>query len=326
MIRFGMIGTNKIADSFVEAAASVPNVRIEAVYSRTAQTAQLFAEKHGIARTHTNLDAFAQDNELDAIYIATPNIMHAPQAMKFIYNGKHVLCEKPITTNVRELEQLIASASTHGVLLMEAMKPACLPAMAALRSLLPRIGPVKRAVISYCQYSSRYDAFKRGEIMNAFKLELGNGSLMDIGVYCIHPIVSLFGAPDRIQADAFMLSTGVDGNGTIVMQYPEMDVLISHSKIMDSYLPSEIQGDQGSILIDRISTPQQLTLYMRGQEPEVLDFTCDKPVMAYEIEHFANCIEQGLLEAPCVPHAVSLETTRIMDEARQQIGLMFPRD
>lgn len=326
MLRFGMIGTNKIADSFAEAVASIPHVSIEAVYSRTSQTAQQFAEKHGIAHTYTDLDAFAQDSQLDAIYIATPNIMHAPQAMTFIHSGKHVLCEKPITTNARELEQLIAAAAAQGVLLMEAMKPACLPAMEALRSLLPRIGPVKRAVISYCQYSSRYDAFKRGEIMNAFKLELGNGSLMDIGVYCIHPIVALFGAPDRIQADALMLSTGVDGSGTIVMQYPEMDVLISHSKITDSYLLSEIQGDQGSILIDRISTPQQLTLHIRGQEPELLDFTCDKPIMAYEIEHFAHCIEQGLLEAPYVPHAVSLETMRMMDEARQQIGLTYPRD
>ncbi|MGZ9585749.1 Gfo/Idh/MocA family protein [Paenibacillus marinisediminis] len=326
MIRFGMIGTNKIADEFVKAAAAVDNVRIAAVYSRLNDTAASFAHKHAIARTYTDLDTFASDPELDAIYIATPNIVHAPQAMLFLRHGKHVLCEKPITTNVRELQQLIAAAKQHGVLLMEAMKPACLPAMAELRSLIESIGPVRRAVFSYCQYSSRYDAFKRGEVMNAFKPELGNGSLMDIGVYCVHPLVALFGAPANIHAKGYTLSTGVDGSGLLTLSYPEMDALISHSKITDSYLPSEIQGEQGTILIDRISTPQQLVLHLRGKEPQILDYTCELPIMAYEIQHFANSVEQGLTEAPLVPHAVSLETTRIMQEARRQIGLVYPRD
>jgi len=326
MLRFGMIGTNRIADEFAEAAASISDVRIDAVYSRLASTAESFASKHQITRTYADLEQFAQDTELDAIYIATPNIVHAPQAMLFLRNGKHVLCEKPITTNVRELEQLIAVAAQHGLLLMEAMKPACLPAMEGLRTLIEQIGPIRRAVFSYCQYSSRYDAFKRGEVMNAFKPELGNGSLMDIGVYCIHPIVSLFGAPENVHAEGYKLSTGVDGSGSLVLQYAEMDAILFHSKITDSLLPSEIQGEQGTILIDRISAPQQLTLYRRGQDKEVFDYTCTKPIMAYEIQHFADTIHKGLTQAPLVPHAVSLETTRIMELARRQIGLVYPRD
>lgn len=326
MITFGMIGTNKIADEFVQAAAHVAHVQIRAVYSRTADTATRFANKHHIAHIHTDLDAFASDPTLDAIYIATPNIVHAPQAMLFLRNGKHVLCEKPITTNVRDLEQLITTSKQNGLLLMEAMKPACLPAMQGIRELISSIGPVRRAVLSYCQYSSRYDAFKRGEVLNAFKPELGNGSLMDIGVYCIHPLVALFGAPDYILADAFQLSSGVDGSGTLTLRYKEMNALISHSKITDSYLPCEIQGELGAILIDRISTPQIVTLQLRGKEPQVFDYSVTKPVMTYEIEHFTDAIQQGLTEAPLVPHAVSIETTRVMEEARKQFGLTYPRD
>ena len=96
---------------------------------------------------------------------------------------------------------------------MEAMKTTLLPNFQVIKENIHRIGKVRRYFTSFCKYSSRYDKYKNGEILNAFKPELSNGALMDIGVYCIEPIINLFGKPKSIKANGFMLESGVDGQG-----------------------------------------------------------------------------------------------------------------
>src|SRR5690606_5384475 len=138
-------------------------------------------------------------------------------------HGKHILCEKPIASNTSELMEMIKAAKENNVLLMEALKSGFLPSYSSIRENLHKIGPVRRYFASYCQYSSRYDAYKEGNVLNAFKPEFSNGSLMDIGVYCIYPMVQLFGKPDSIKASGFMLNSGVDGEGAILAHYKDME-------------------------------------------------------------------------------------------------------
>lgn len=326
MIRFGVIGTNWITEEFIHAARELEGFALTAVYSRTEERAKEFAAKFGVQTTFTDLESMAKSDEIDAVYIASPNSFHARQAILCMNHGKHVLCEKPLASNTREVQNMISAARENGVLLMEAMKTTLLPNFQSIRAHLHKIGKVRRYFASYCQYSSRYDAYKAGTVLNAFNPAFSNGSLMDLGIYCLYPLVVLFGKPKRIKAGAILLGSGVDGEGGILMEYEDMDAVIMHSKITNSYLPSEIQGEDGSILIDKIHTPTKVEIRYRDGSTEEITQPQAKHPMAYEIKEFMELIRNGKRESPVNSHANSLAVAEIMEEARKQIGLVYPAD
>ncbi|RED51708.1 Gfo/Idh/MocA family protein [Cohnella lupini] len=326
MIRFGVIGTNWITEDFINAARRIGNFSLTAVYSRSETTGQAFAEKHGISHVYSDLDSFAASGEWDAVYIASPNSFHADQAVLCMSHGKHVLCEKPIGSNTAEVARMAEAAAEYGVVLMEAMKSTVTPNFLAIRDNLHKIGPVRRYFGSYCQYSSRYDLYKRGELPNAFNPEFSNGALMDLGVYCIYPLVVLFGVPDRIQANGFMLDSGVDGAGSLLLGYKDMDAVIQYSKIVDSYASAEIQGEKGTIVFDKISRPDKVEIRYRDGKIEDLTVPQEDNAMYYEVREFISLIQSGAKQSELNSHANSLAVIGVMDEARRLMGLSFPAD
>ncbi|ART76598.1 oxidoreductase [Sutcliffiella horikoshii] len=326
MIRFGVIGTNWITESFINAALESEDFRLTAVYSRKEETAKNFGEKFSVTTTYTDLNEFSRSNEFDAVYIASPNSLHAKQAIACMNQGKHVLCEKPIATNTRELSEMIAAAKRNNVVLMEAMKSTLLPNFLAVKENLHKIGKIRRYVTSYCQYSSRYDKYKEGTVLNAFKPEFSNGALMDIGIYTIYPMVALFGKPKALFAMAHMLESGVDGQGSILFQYDGMDASVAYSKIANSYLPSEIQGEEGTIILDTIHTPEKIRIkYKDGSEEDITVSQKDQS-MFYEAEEFIRLIKFGEKESSINSLNTSLQTMELIEEARKQIGLVYPAD
>ncbi|WP_017437843.1 Gfo/Idh/MocA family protein [Saccharococcus caldoxylosilyticus] len=326
MIRFATIGTNWITEAFIEAAREVEDFSLAAVYSRTEEKAQEFAQKTGAARTFTDLEELAKSEEIDAVYIASPNSLHAEQAVFLMNHGKHVLCEKPLASNEKEVKAMIEAARRNGVVLMEAMKTTLLPNFQAIRQHLHKLGKIRRYFASYCQYSSRYDAYKQGTILNAFNPAFSNGALMDIGVYCIYPMVVLFGKPNRLQASSLKLESGVDGEGTIIFTYENMDAVVMYSKITNSYLPAEIQGEDGSMLIDAIHTPTKVEIRYRDGRVEDITVPQEKPPMYYEAKEFIELIRSGKRESEVNSHEHSLLTIALMEEARKQTGIVFPAD
>ncbi|MDR4886743.1 Gfo/Idh/MocA family oxidoreductase [Fredinandcohnia sp. QZ13] len=326
MIRFGIIGTNWITDAFLEATKTIEDFSLTAVYSRTEERAKEFAEKYQASYTFTSIEEMAQSDVIDAVYIASPTSFHASQAIILLNHGKHVLCEKPIASNSVELNEMIHAAKGNQVLLMEALKSGFLPSYASIRENLHKIGPVRRYFASYCQYSSRYDAYKKGTILNAFKPEFSNGSLMDIGVYCVYPMVQLFGKPDSIKASGLMLDSGVDGEGSILAHYKEMEGMMMFSKITNSYIPSEIQGENGSILIDKISSPEKVEIRYRDGRVEDISILPEQHTMYYEAKEFIELIKNGSFESTVNTYENSIAVMEILDEARNQMGLVFPAD
>ncbi|MGF2615931.1 Gfo/Idh/MocA family oxidoreductase [Rossellomorea vietnamensis] len=326
MIRFGVVGTNWITDRFLDAAGKVEGFELTAVFSRTAERAGEFAGKHGVKKTFTDLEEMAKSDTIDAVYIASPNILHAEQSILFMNNGKHVLCEKPAASNTKELLTMIQAAKENDVLLMEALKTTFIPGFQAIKDNLPKIGKVRRFVSVKNQYSSRYDAYREGTVLNAFKPQLANGSLMDIGVYCIVPIVALFGVPDSIFAQGMLLETGADGEGTILFKYEDMEAVAMYSKITNSNIPSEIQGEDGSIIIDSISDPQKVELHYRDGSIEDISTAQEENTMFYEISEFVDLVKKGEKESAIQSFRQSLDTMEILEEARRQIGIRFPSD
>ncbi|HEX9025131.1 MAG TPA: Gfo/Idh/MocA family oxidoreductase [Clostridium sp.] len=325
-VRFGIIGTSKIADNFLNGAKKVDEFVAGAVYSRKEETAKEFASKYGIENTFTNLEEMAKSDLIDAVYIASPNSFHYEQAKVFLSNKKHVFCEKSMASNSKEVKSIIELAHENNVLLMEGMKTTLMPNFKILKDNLPKIGKIRRYFASYCQYSSRYDKYKEGIILNAFKKELSNGATMDIGVYCIYPMVCLFGAPKEIKVNNFILESGVDGQGSALFKYDDMDGSIIYSKIANSYLPSEIQGEEGTIIIDSINEMNKITIKYRNGKTEVISVEQIEENMMYEVKEFIELINNNTLESKINSYENSLNTSKIMEEIRKQIGLVYPAD
>jgi len=201
--RFGIVGTGRISDWVLKGAVLEPRFEAAAVCSRSFEKGKAFAEAHGIAKVYTDLDEMASDPEIDAIYIGTPNSTHHDLAILCMNHGKHVLCEKPMASNAREVGEMIDAANANGVMLMEAMISTLCPNFVVARERLAEMGSVRHYFASFCQYSSKYDLVKRiiaGEdnsaVPSSFNPDCCGGALMDIGIYPIYPMVSLFGRPE----------------------------------------------------------------------------------------------------------------------------------
>lgn len=334
-VRFGVVGTNFISDWVIAGARHDERFELVAVYSRTQETADAFAARHQIPYTFTSLKEMAESSLIDAVYIASPNFLHAEQSILCMQHGKHVLCEKPFASNAREVREMIAVSEKQQVTLMEAMKPTLTPNFLAVRNNLERIGTVRRYFACYCQYSSRYDKFKEGIVLNAFKPELSNGAMMDIGIYTVYPMVVLFGRPTKIDASGIVLSSGADGQGAVNFEYEGMNATILYSKIANSSLPTEIQGEAGNLTLDRINrigsvtyTPRLAAASGKGPvpEPEDISLPTEKDEYYYEVAEFINLVLAGKHESEINSHAASLITLEIIDEVRRQMGIVYPAD
>ncbi len=325
-LRFGVIGTNFITDWVIAGGRQDERFELAAVCSRTQETADAFAAKHGIPHTFTSVEAMAASPLIDAVYVASPNALHASQSILMMDHGKHVLCEKALASNIREVKKMIVAARKNGVTLMEAMKPTLTPNFLAVQKALHEIGTIRRYFACYCQYSSRYDKFREGTVLNAFRPELSNGALPDIGIYTIYPMVVLFGRPQAIKASGFKLSSGVDGEGSIVFSYPTMDAAVIYSKIANSSLPTEIQGEDGNIVLDRINIISEVKLIRRNGQEELLSHPPKKNEYYYEVKEFIDMVQSGRQESAINSWENSLVTMEIMDEIRKQLGVKYPAD
>lgn len=348
MVRFGIIGTGKITEEFVMSALATGKACPAAVLSRKEETGLGYAERLGIANVFTELEAMLNSGKVDAVYIASPNALHAEQAIMCLSRGVAVLVEKPAASNACEFERVIRAAKQNSIALMEAVKSTLHPAFRVVMSQLPRLGTVRHFFASFCQYSSRYDAHLAGEYRNTYDPALSTGSLMDIGIYGVYPAVRLFGAPLSVQASGRLLSTGVDGSGSLILSYKDMDAVIMHAKNADSWLPSEIQGEKATLRIDRINLPQKIDIiYRDGTIATVFNETnsgasealkmrkpfdiseiakISKPFMSYEIEEFVGLLERREIESKINTWEASLKTLSVIEEARRQMGVRYPAD
>ena len=324
MIRFAVIGTNWITRQVVDAAHETGKYKLTAVYSRSLEQAQSFANDYPVEHLFTSLESMAQSDDIDAVYIASPNSLHAPQTELFLRHKKHVICEKPLASNIDEAERVIAAARENQVVLFEAFKTASLPNFQQLQQALPKLGQIRKAFINYCQYSSRYQRYLDGENPNTFNPAFSNGSIMDIGFYCLASAIALWGEPKQIQASASLLDSGVDAHGVVVMDYGDFSVTLQHSKVSDSTLPSEIQGEAGALVIEKISECQKVSFVPRGSKAQDLSQPQHINTMLYEAEAFARLVENNEVDHPGLE--VSRITAKVQTEIRRQTGVVFPAD
>ena len=320
MINIAVIGRNFVVDEMLSAMKMFDEIKLYAQYSRAYETGRDFADKHGMEKVYTDLDELAADESIDAVYIASPNYCHEEQTLKMLSAGKHVLCEKPVNATLEGARKMVETAQKNGKIFMEAMMNAHVPGTEKIRELLSEIGAVRHVCLSFCQYSSRYDKFKCGIVENAFDPTLHNGSFMDLGVYPVHLLLNLFGMPDRFNASALFLPESIDGQGSMICEYGAMQAILTWSKITQGQLVSEIRGEEGSILIDKVSKPTVITLVKRNGERKEYETLAGKPVMYYEVKDFISQIKGAKMPRF---NELSLMEAELMEKSREQMGIDF---
>lgn len=318
MVKFGIVGTNWISGDFVKAVMMNDRCKAGAVYSRKKETAEEFIKKYGIenVKIFTDLKEMAESDIIDAVYIGSPNSLHAEQSVICLKNKKHVICEKPIATKTEDFNEMVKTAEENGVALMEAMKTTFLPNVWAVRENLHRIGDVRNITANFCQYSSRYDLLKNGKLTNVFDPKFDGGSAFDIGVYPLYFVLSLFGIPKSYTGTNIFLSSGIDGAGTIILNYGDKTASVIHSKITETNIPSEILGEKGSIVIEHISTAEKAEIIMRDGTREDISRPQEKNQMVYELKEFLSLIEKGEIESKINTFELSGKSVEILSQVR----------
>ncbi len=323
MIRFGIIGRNFVVDWMLGAMAVTPGMEPVAICSRNEQTGREFARKYGLGHVFTSVEKMAASDCIDAVYIASPNYCHFGHAMACLQAGKHVLCEKPATLTADQVRRLVEAARRHGVVFLEAMRFVFDDALDIVKQNLPRIGALRRAAVDFSQYSSRYDRVRAGEQgINAFTPALGNAAIMDMGCYCIHGIVRLFGRPQSVKAHAVRLPGGFEGSGVVLMGYDGFTAEAIYSKVTAQVSPTTFLGEDGAILLDNINRTKRVWLQTRAGEVEELGYAVKLPInMTCVLREFAGYIARG--EQPLARNQDSIWTLEVIDEARRQTGVTF---
>lgn len=313
MINFAIIGSSSISEKFIDALKSTKECNVYALLSREINRGKEFAKKFNIEKVYTNIEELLNDSKIDAVYIASPNGKHFEQAKLSLEAKKNVICEKPIVPTVKEFDILKELALKNKVTLMEAMRPTTNPNFKIIKDNLYKIGDVRQILVKYCQYSSRYDLLKNGEVTNIFNKELAGGSLYDIGVYPLYFTLAMFGEPKEYFGYNFLLSSGVDGCGSILLKYEDKIANISYSKITHEQSQSEILGENGSIIIDKVSHVKGITIKYRDGREEKLGIELYENDMRYEIEEFIKLIKIGEVESKLNSFTTSRKCVEIME-------------
>lgn len=275
MIKYSVIGTSWITKSFIEGASLCDELVLDGIYSRTQEKGRAFAEETGAKRVFTSLDELL-GSDTDLVYVASPNVCHYSQCKALLENGKHVICEKPITITADEFQELVLLAREKGRVYFEAIMYMHSPARKILKETVAKIGNVRSASFDFSQLSSKYKALVSGELPNIFNPEMKTGALNDLGIYCVYPAVDLFGVPDEIISSQHFLSTGADGCGSSIFKYNDKLVTITYSKVGQSRGVSQIFGDSGTITIGSVSQTDNIYLYNNQGEKEELVPDIDK--------------------------------------------------
>ncbi|MEM9076452.1 MAG: Gfo/Idh/MocA family oxidoreductase [Bacteroidota bacterium] len=320
-IKWGIVGPGKIARKFASDLLLVEDAEIAAVASRNLDRAKEYAADFGVTHTFGDYDALFDSDTVDVVYIATPHRFHKELAIKAMQKGKHVLCEKPLGVNSREVREMIEVAKIEEVFLMEGLWSRFNPSIQKTKELVENKAIGK---ITYLHADFAFYAMDRGEESRLINPELASGSLLDIGIYPIFLSYLLLGMPEKIHAQANFLENGTEGQTSILFKHKNaLSVLYSGLK-GESKMEAEISGPRGEIFIHpRWHEADGLTL-KKGKEVNALALPKQGNGFVYEIQEVHNCLKNKLIESNLWSHQNSMDLSQLLDEIRFQIGAKFP--
>lgn len=319
-LRWGIIGPGRIAHAFADALKVVEGAELYGVASRDEVRGRAFAQQYNAPQVYTSYEQLAQDPLVDAIYIATPHRFHHEQALLCLEAGKPVLCEKSLTVNARQAQELITLAQDKKLFLMEALWTRYLPIYQRVRAWLDDdvIGDIKLVRSSF---GFRIPRNVEDRLLNP---DLAGGALLDMGIYPIAMSQWVCGDPVTFSVHGYLGETGVDEFVAANLQYANGSVAqFVTNFVTNTSNDLTIFGSEGHIRVHpNFWGGTKATLVTEGQE-----LTINRPFRAtgfeYQIEEAVCCIKAGFIESQVMPHAQSLANIRLIDQMRTQLGLTY---
>lgn len=325
-MKLGILGTGMIVKDLL---TTFDKLNIEKAY--VLGTEMFREETEGLVEKY-HLDGAYYDydellaSDIDSVYVALPNHLHYSFSKKALESNKNVICEKPVTSNYKELTELKELAKEKELVLVEAMNIHYLPAYKALKEDVKTLGDIKIVSFNYSQYSSRYDAFKAGNVLPAFDPDKSGGALMDINVYNIHSVVGLFGKPLKAVYNA-NIERNIDTSGILTLDYGTFKAVCIGAKDCKAPLMSSIQGDQGNIIIQ--TAPNNLRAYELNDNKghgETKSFDENIHRLYYEFVDFIYMIDNKKIKESQKMLEVSCIVSELMENARKQEGILFKNE
>lgn len=322
-IRWGIIGTGRIAKVFAEALKIVENSELAAVGSRKIDTAKKFAEEFNVPNAFASYEEVVKNNEVDVVYIATPHNLHCSNTLLALENNKHVLCEKPFGVNGKEAREMIAKAKEKNLFLMEALWSRFLPNIIKTKELIEsgEIGKIK-LLTAYFAFKSQH-----GPEGRHFNKELCGGSLLDIGIYNVFYTLFMLGKPLEFRAIAGLSPVGTDNSSSVTFKFSNDLLAVTHSSFLaNTPIIAEIHGENGRIFLeDRYFCPGNIKVILSGGEEILIPIEFKGNGYNYEADEVVKCILAGKTQSDKMSWDKSLELIDMLDAIRKECGIIYPK-
>jgi len=320
--RWGILATGAIARGFAEDLALLPEAAIAAVGSRRLASAAEFASQYD-ATPYGSYEELVADPDVDVVYVATPHALHKEHTLLAFEAGKPVLCEKALTLNAPDAQELVDAARANGLFLMEAMWMRCNPLIRRLAQLASdgALGQVRqvRADLGFL--------VERPDTHRLLAPELGGGVLLDMGIYPLNFADLFLGEPDQVSAAATLAESGIDLDLSLSLGYPG-GAVSSLSATMTAWSPrtASIATDRGRVdLAAPFHEPRQATWTSEGSSETITEEVIGTG-LANEALEVIRCLRNGEVESPLAPLDRSVSLMRLMDRIREQIGVSYDAD
>lgn len=313
-IRWGIIGTGTIANTFAADLLLVEDGILQAVASRGLEKAEAFGRKYKSVKSYGTYEELAEDPDVDVVYIATPHVLHKENTLLCLNNKKAVLCEKPIAINAIDTKEMIDCARANGVFLMEAMWTRFLPQIKWVREVIENgeIGDVRWIKADF-GYAIGADYPASGRLLNK---ELGGGSLLDVGIYplsFVHMIMKK--DPVKICSSLVIGDTGVDLAFVGHFIYDQGEVATLFSAVQaETEQEVHISGTKGAIHIPNCWFGDEVTVTYANGEKQYRKIPRKGKGYTYEIEEVNKLLREGRLESDINPLDETLKIMRFADE------------
>ncbi|CAG9361828.1 TPA: Gfo/Idh/MocA family oxidoreductase [Clostridium perfringens] len=317
-LKWGILGPGNIARDFAQALNRV-NGEVYAVASRNKERAEKFARENNVKKAYGSYDEIIKDKDIDVVYIATPHSNHYEYIIKSLNNNKHVLCEKAITVNERELEEALKIAREKNLILEEAMTLFHMP---LYEKVIKKINKEDLGKVNMVQVS--FGSFKEYDENNRFfNLDLAGGALLDIGTYALSfARYFLSSMPEEILSTVKKAKTGVDEKSGIILKTKE-DEIATISLAFRSKMPKRgiVSCDNGFITIDNFPRANKATINYLDGKVEVIECGEEEKALDYEVifmeERIKENKESNSLE-------LTYDVTKIMNKVRKDWGIFYP--
>ena len=326
-MKLGIVGAGLIVHTLLEFIEET-EIELTAISATPAEIGKLneLKDRYGFRDVYTDYDEMLENDEIDTVYIGVNNHLHYTFALKALLKNKNVIQEKPFTSNYSQAKKLIDTAKERNLFLFEAISTIHNPNFKKIESLIPTLGDIKIVTLNYTQYSSRYDAFKKGEILPAFDYRKSGGALMDLNIYNIHSIVKLFGSPNTVSYIA-NIEKGVDTSGILTLDYDSFKAVLIGAKDCKAPFINAIQGNEGSIsTTSPMFTLTHFEYELNNKESVHYDETAGAHRMKHEFEDFLEVFNQKDYQACYELLEHSLRVMDVVSKARECINLKFPDD